>query len=155
VAFAVLLASSIAAPAVASTARSERSLMGVPVMAGGVVDGDRIVYGGGAVVVVPAIIASFDSCPNGAVCLFADPNWGGALALFSSCCAWNNLSAYGLNNFASSWRNRLSVDAQIAKDAGGGGAKLCLNNNSYSSSMPSGWDNAASSIRIRNAATFC
>ena len=155
VAFTILLVTMIAAPVVARPARGERGRFGIPVMPGGVVVGDRIVYEGGAVVVVPAIVASFDSCPNGAVCLFEDTNWVGAMAQFTSCCAWNNLAAYGLNNIASSWRNRSSVDAQIAKDAGGGGAKLCLNNGSFSNSMPGGWDNVASSLRVRNAATFC
>jgi hypothetical protein len=131
-------------------------LRGVPVMPGGVIVDGRIEYEGGAVVVVPAIeILSFDSCPSGYVCLFANTNWQGTMVQFNSCCAWNNLSAYGFNNTASSWRNRLSVDAQIAKDPDGGGSRLCLNNGAYASSMPSGWDNSASSIRVRDAASYC
>jgi hypothetical protein len=43
-----------------------------------------------------------------------------------------------------------NVDAQIATDAGGGGSKLCLTNNDSASSMPAGWDNVASSIRVRD-----
>jgi hypothetical protein len=124
-------------------------------MPGGVVVGDRIVYEGGAVVVVPAVAAAFDDCPNGSVCLFQNAGWGGLMITFNSCCDWDNLGPFGLNNAASSWRNRMSVDAQLAKDNGGGGAKLCLNNNSSASSMPAGWDDAASSIRVRNAGTFC
>lgn len=55
---------------------------------------------------------------------------------------------------ASSWRNRMSVDAQIA-DAGDGTPRLRLNNGSYASSMPAGWNDAATSIRVRDAATYC
>ena len=126
-------------------------------MDGGVIVGDRIVYEGGDVIVTPAGVGgeSFESCPNGYVCLFEDVNWEGTMIMFNSCCAWNNLSAYGFDNVASSWRNRKNVDAEIATLSGGGGSRLCLNNNSYSSSMPGGWDNAASSLRVRNAATYC
>ncbi|MGH3690499.1 MAG: peptidase inhibitor family I36 protein [Microbacterium sp.] len=136
-------------------AASPSSLRGVPVMPGGdVVDG-RIVYDHGSVIVSPAVVASFHDCPSGYVCLFAGTNWQGDMVQFNSCCSWNNLSAYGFNNTASSWRNRLSVDAQLAMDPGGAGTKLCLNNGSYSSSMPGGWDNVASSIRVRDAGSYC
>ena len=128
---------------------------GIRVMPGGVVVAGRIVYEGGGVVVVPSAGRSFDSCQAGFVCLFANINWGGTMVAFSSCCAWNNLSAYGLDNATSSWRNRLSVDAQLAMGAGGGGTKLCLGNSTYASSMPSGWDNAASSIRVRDSGAYC
>ncbi len=136
-------------------ARPLGSFRGIPVMPGGTIIDGHIVYEGGSVVVSPAAAEAFGDCPNGKVCLFANTNWQGAMVAFSSCCAWNNLSAYGFNNTASSWRNRLSVDAQIAMDASGGGTKLCLNNGSYSSSMPSGWDNTASSIRVRDASSYC
>jgi hypothetical protein len=130
-------------------------LMGVRVMPGGVVAGDRILYEGGTVIVVPAAAESFDSCPSGWVCLFASTSWQGSMIQFSSCCSWDNLSGYGFNNIASSWRNRKNVDAQIAIDAGGGGSKLCLNNNDSAGSMPAGWDDVASSIRVRDAGTYC
>lgn len=128
---------------------------GVAVMPGGTIVGGRIVYSGGDVVVVPNEGEAFDSCPNGWVCLFEDAAWQGNMLQFNTCCAWNNLSAFGFNNIASSWRNRMSVDAQIAKEPGGGGAILCLNNGSYSSTMPAGWDNAASSIRVRSISSVC
>lgn len=144
-----------AVPVRAAEPSGSRRLLGVRVMPGGVVVGSRILYEGGAVVVVPATGDSFDSCLSGWVCLFASTNWQGNVLQLNSCCAWSNLSDYGFNNTASSWRNRLSVDAQLAMDAAGGGARLCLGNNSYASSMPTGWDNAASSIRIRDASTYC
>jgi hypothetical protein len=150
-----LLALLAAVPGAAAQPPASRRSMGVRVMPGGVIVGDRIVYEGGAVVVVPATGDSFDSCLSGWVCLFSSINWQGDMVQFNSCCAWSNLSDYGFNNTASSWRNRLSVDAQIAKDAAGGGTRLCLGNNSYASSMPSGWDDAASSIRVRDASTYC
>jgi hypothetical protein len=136
--------------------RGDEALDGVPIMpGGGVVDG-TIVYDGGDVIVVPANeVEGFDSCPTGYVCLFANTSWQGTMVQFRSCCAWSNLSSYGFNDMASSWRNRLSVDAQLAKDANGGGATLCLNNGGYASSMPSGWDNSASSIRVRDGAGYC
>ena len=140
----------------ASEAAAADTLHGVPVMPGGVISDERIVYEGGAVVVVPALgIESFDSCLTGYVCLFANTSWQGTMVQFNSCCAWNNLSGYGFNETASSWRNRLSVDAQLAKNAGGAGDKLCLNNGSYASSMPGGWDNSASSIRVRDGSGYC
>lgn len=155
----ILLSLVSVVPAGSAGAGEERApnrFMGVRVAAGGVISGDRIVYEGGDVVVVPEGAGdSFDSCPNGYVCLFEDVNWGGSLIQLSSCCAWNNLSAYGFDNLASSWRNRKNVDAQIATGSGGGGSRLCLNNNSYSSSMPGGWDNVASSLRVRDASTYC
>jgi hypothetical protein len=144
-----------AAPGLASSASAPWRFMGVRVMHGGVVIGSQIVYEGGNVVVTPGIGDTFDSCPSGWVCLFASTNWQGNMVQFSSCCAWNNLADYGFNNTASSWRNRLGVDAQLAMDASGGGSRLCLGNSSYASSMPSGWDNAASSIRVRDANTYC
>lgn len=128
---------------------------GVQVMPGGVVRDGRIIYDHGNVVVIPAVTDGFDTCLSGYVCLFADINWGGDIVQFTTCCAWNNLSDYGFNNTASSWRNRKAVDAQIAMGTDGGGSKLCLNNNDYASSMPSGWDNGVSSIRIRDAGTYC
>jgi hypothetical protein len=132
-------------------------LRGVRVMPGGVVVGDRIVYEDADVVVVPAGVGieGFDSCPSGSLCLFEDTNWQGSLMQVTTCCAWRNLADFGFNNIASSWRNRKNVDGQIAMDAGGGGTRLCLNNNSYASSMPSGWNNTASSIRVRDASTYC
>jgi Peptidase inhibitor family I36 len=151
----VVLALVMGVPASAGSADDVDRFMGVRVMPGGVVAGDRIVYEGGSVVVVPAAGESFDSCPSGWVCLFANTNWQGAMVQFSSCCAWDNLSNFGFNNVASSWRNRKSVDAQIAIDVGGGGSKLCLNNNDFADSMPAGWDNVASSIRVRDAGTYC
>jgi Peptidase inhibitor family I36 len=130
---------------------------GVPVMPGGQVVGGQVVYEGGAVIVVPAGSGSesFDSCPAGKVCLFQDANWAGNMVQFSTCCAWDNLANYGFNNMASSWRNRLGVDAQIADGAGGGNPRLCLNSGSFASSMPAGWNDAATSIRVRDAATYC
>ena len=150
----VLVAAILGAGPVSSEPRSFR---GIQVMPGGTIAGDRIVYQTGDVIVVPAGpgIDGFDSCPSGSVCLFENTSWTGDMVAFSNCCAWNDLAAFGFNNVASSWRNRKSVDGQIAMTAGGGGTRLCLNNNSYSSSMPSGWDNAASSIRVRDASTYC
>ena len=145
----------LAPPAGAAERPAARWLHGVRVMPGGAIVGNHIVYRGGDVIVVPSVGDSFDSCVSGFVCLFDSVGWTGSSVQFNSCCAWNNLSAFGFNDRASSWRNRMSVDAQIAKDPGGGGAKMCLNNGSFAASMPSGWDNAASSIRVRNAATYC
>lgn len=156
-AFVLLLAGSPSATA----GPSARRFLGLRVMPGGVVVDGRIVYEKAGVVVVPegslgsGGVESFDSCPSGNVCLFSDPTWGGSMVQFSSCCAWNNLSSFGFNNIASSWRNRKAVDAQIAAEASGGGSKLCLNNNAYSSTMPGGWDNVASSLRVRDAGTYC
>lgn len=142
-------------PAMGTTGVSESR--GVRVMPGGVVLGDRIVYDGGNVIVVPAgdDPDSFDSCPSGSLCLFENTNWSGAMIVLSTCCAWHDLAAFGFNNIASSWRNRKNVDGQIALEAGGGGSRLCLNNNSYASSMPGGWNDTASSIRVRDASTYC
>lgn len=142
---------------VAQAVESGGQFRGVPVMPGGTVAGDQIVYDGGDVVVVPAGagIDAFDSCPSGYLCLFEDVNWGGNMVAISNCCAWNNLSDFGFNNLASSWRNRKNVDGQIAQGAGGAGSRLCLNNNSYASSLPTGWDNTVSSFRVRDAATYC
>jgi hypothetical protein len=134
---------------------SRQLFRGLPVMPGGHVEGEQIVYEGGAVVVVPAAAESFDSCPDGKVCLFQNANWSGAMIQFTSCCAWENLSAYGFNNIASSWRNRKNVDAQIADGTGGASPRLCLNDNDFAGSMPAGWDNVASSIRVRDAGTYC
>lgn len=153
---AILLSLMFALPASATERPVLDRFMGIRLMPGGIVTDGKIVYQGGDVVVVPGIdIETFDSCPSGWVCLFADATWQGDMLQFNTCCAWNNLSAFGFNNIASSWRNRMSVDAQIAKETGGGGAILCLNNGSYSSTMPSGWDNAASSIRVRSSSTIC
>ena len=148
-----LLAGSV--PAMA--AGSSRELRGIRVMPGGVVVGDRIVYEEADVVVVPAGVGieGFDSCPSGSLCLFENTNWQGSMMQLSACCAWHNLADFGFNNVASSWRNRKNVDGQIAMGAGGGGTRLCLNNNSYASSMPSGWNDTASSIRVRDASTYC
>lgn len=151
----IVLGLMMGATAAAEPAPRVDRFMGVRVMPGGVVIDGRIVYEGGNVVVVPAAADVFDSCPSGWVCLFANTNWLGDMIQISSCCAWDNLSAYGFDNSASSWRNRKNVDAQIATGSGGGGSKLCLNNNDYSSSMPAGWDNVASSIRVRDAGTYC
>jgi hypothetical protein len=123
-------------------------------MPGGVVVGDRIVYEWGDVVVVPAAPESFDSCPSGYVCLFQDTNWGGNMFTTTST-TWVNLADYGFNDLTSSWRNRKNVDAQVGLNPGGAGSKLCLNNGSYASSMPSGWDNVVSPVRVRDASTYC
>lgn len=149
-----LASASLASPA---SAQEGRFFRGIEVMPGGVIAGDRILYEEAGVIVVPNGVGtqSFDSCPVGNVCLFANVSWTGNMVTFSSCCGWNNLSAFGFDNTASSWRNRLSVDAQLAKDPGGGGAKLCLNNGSFAGSMPAGWDNSASSIRVRDAGSYC
>ncbi len=152
----LVCASLVLVPAVqAAQARPLQAFHGVRVMPGGVVVDGRILYEGGGVIVVPSPGRSFDSCPAGFACLFANTGWGGTMVAFSTCCAWNNLSAYGFDNTASSWRNRLSVDAQIAMSAGGGGTKLCLGNSGSASTMPSGWDNAASSIRVRDSGAYC
>ena len=116
----LVCASLVLVPAVqAAQARPLQAFHGVRVMPGGVVVDGRILYEGGGVVVVPSPGRSFDSCPAGFACLFANTGWGGTMVAFSTCCAWNNLSAYGFDDTASSWRNRLSVDAQIAMSAGG------------------------------------
>jgi Peptidase inhibitor family I36 len=128
---------------------------GIQVMPGAVIQGDLIVYENGRVVVVPASGAGFDDCLAGYICLFENTNWTGSIIQFSDCCVWYDLGDFGFNNRASSWRNRKTVDGQIAMGAGGSGSKLCLDNNSYASSMPTGWDNAASSFRVRNAGTYC
>ena len=150
----MVLALMTAGPSGPDTGEAER-LMGVRVMPGAVVLRDRILYEGGRVVVLPTTTEDFDSCPSGWVCLFAGTSWQGTMVQFSSCCAWNDLSSYGFDNVASSWRNRKNVDAQIATGSGGGGSRLCLNNNDSSSTMPAGWDNVASSIRVRDAGTYC
>jgi peptidase inhibitor family I36 len=152
-----LIVLTVAAGAQALERGGSQQFRGVPVMPGGIVVGDRIVYNGGDVVVVPAGagIDSFGSCPSGYLCLFQDVNWGGNMVQISNCCAWNNLANFGFNEMASSWRNRKNVDGQIAQGADGNGSRLCLNNNSYASSLPAGWDNTVSSFRVRDAATYC
>lgn len=150
----VLSIAAISTPATADKAQAS-GFMADDLMPGAQVVRGRVIYEGGSVVLVPAPPGAFDSCPSGWVCLFEDANWQGNMLQFNSCCAWNNLSAFGFDNIASSWRNRMSVDAQIAKNAGGGGVILCLNNGASSSSMPAGWDNNASSIRGRNSSTVC
>lgn len=148
--------SGYAAADAAATSTSPNRFGGIRVMPGGTIAEGAIVYDGGAVVVRPrGVPDSFDSCPAGSVCLFAQTSWNGAMVQFNSCCAWENLGAYGFNNTAESWRNRMGVDAQLALDSGGGGDRLCLGNNAYAASMPSGWANSASSIRVRDASTYC
>ena len=120
----------------------------------GIRGGGRIVYHGGDFMVKRAP-AAFDSCPSGYVCLWDGANYSGSLFAFNNCCAWINLSDYGFNNAASSWRNRMSVDAQLAMGADGNGSRLCLNNNSSDGNMGTTWNDAASSERIRDAGTFC
>jgi hypothetical protein len=137
-----------------SAAADTRAASPVRVMRGGHLVGNRIIYRGGAVVVYLAP-TSFDTCSAGYVCLWQNINFDGAMVQYQSCCAWNNLANFGFDNVASSWRNRKNVDAQIAAGAGGGTPRLCLNNNSYSGFMPNGWDDVASSIRVRDASTYC
>ena len=151
---AVLMTFVVVLPAAAAEGSGQMRFMGVPVMPGGVVMGDRIVYEGGTVVVVPAAAESFDSCPSGWLCLFEDIIWGGS-QFQTNTTTWVNLANYGFNESTSSWRNRKNVDGQLAVNANGGGSKLCLNNNSYSSTMPAGWDDVASSVRVRDASTYC
>lgn len=146
----IVLFSTIQHPANAET----RTGSAVHVMPGGQLVGRRIVYHGGAVVVYLAP-TSFDTCSAGYVCLWQNINFDGAMVQYLSCCAWNNLANVGFDHIASSWRNRKNVDAQIAAGSSGGTPRLCLDNNSYSGSMPSGWDDVASSIRVRDASTYC
>jgi hypothetical protein len=146
----VVLFSAIQYPAVADT----RVASQVRVMPGGRLVGKRIIYRGGAVVVYLAP-TSFDTCSAGYVCLWQNISFDGAMVQYQSCCAWNNLADVGFDGVASSWRNRKSVDAQIAAGLAGGTPRLCLNNNSFGGSMPSGWNDVASSIRVRDASTYC
>lgn len=154
---ALLLSGVAATEAMAEVGRGRR-VGGTQVMPGGrVVDG-TIVYADGAVVVHPVTSAmAFDSCPSGSVCLFSDPSWNGTMVELNAgnCCAWINLGALGFNNTAQSWRNRMGTDAQIAMNADGGGARLCLNNGSYDSQMSATWSNSATSIRLRDTSTLC
>ncbi|HLB62353.1 MAG TPA: peptidase inhibitor family I36 protein [Actinomycetota bacterium] len=131
------------------------ALMGVAAL--GAAEGatpDRLTLQGGRLIVDPAPAAAAD-CPSGYVCLWQDTGFEGSMVGFQPCCVWFDLADYTFNNIASSWRNRKNVDAVVAAGAGGNGDRLCLNNNSMGSSMPSGWNDVPSSLRIRDDANHC
>ena len=143
-----MLAAAVAITAVLSSV--------VIVAGGGAATAERTVarLAGGSIVVRSAP-ASISDCPSGFVCLWEHINFEGRMVGYSTCSTWFNLADITFNNLASSWRNRKSVDAVIADGANGNGDRLCLDNNSYSSSMPAGWNDQASSIRIRDDANHC
>jgi uncharacterized membrane protein len=112
------------------------------------------VLGSGPLLIDPAP-AAFGDCPADYVCLWENTNYSGTMVGFTTCCMWFDLADYFFNNKTSSWRNRKSEDATLAKGTGGSGDRLCLDNNSSASSMPSGWNDVASSIRIRDDGNHC
>ncbi len=71
------IAVAIAVPAGAAERPAGRWVGGVRVMPGGAIVGDRIVYEGGDVIVVPEAGDSFDTCLSGYVCLFENTSWTG------------------------------------------------------------------------------
>ena len=113
----------------------------------------QLVYDNGNVVVNLLPTAASD-CPLDWVCLWENPDFLGRMVQYRDCCPWYNLADVGLNNAASSWRNRKSVDAKVADFADGNGNRLCLNNGSQSSSMGA-WDNQATSIKIFSGSGAC
>jgi len=153
----------LAAPAMAR-ADSSQTVNGVQVESGGVVvNGDAIVYLGGAVIVDTDLghadpgLASFGvdvtaqaihGCVSGYLCLYAQSNYGGDLATINICCTWLDLSDYGFNNTTASYVNRSGSDVRMAKQADGGGDILCVPAGDQAATMPSGWANKVSSIRI-------
>lgn len=125
---------------------------GLTVMPGGTLVGSEVIYDGGDVIVSAG--ASFDSCLGGYVCLYSEVNFGGQMLEFTSWTAWHDLADYGFNNVTSGWRNRKSVDAQLATGTGGAGSRLCLNNNDSDGYIPN-FDDSASSARIRDGSGYC
>jgi hypothetical protein len=98
--------------------------------------------------------ATFSECPDGWVCIWQHTNYEGRMLQFQDRGYWQNLSVYEFNDKASSWRNRINQDARLSEHADGGGALLCMQPNSSSSSM-GGFNDLASSIRLYKTADVC
>lgn len=99
-------------------------------------------------------VASFANCPDGWVCLWASQNYTGAMIQFQDRGVWLNLSAYGFNDTAESWRNRTNDDARVAAGAGGAGDMRCLGQNNGYSTFGT-FNDQASSIRIYKVNDIC
>jgi Peptidase inhibitor family I36 len=138
---------------------------GVVVQPGGiVVDGDAIVYEGGAVVVDtrPATpdpgLAAFDIDPDNPIdgclknymCLYPRTQYRGAqnMAAINVCCTWVNLATYGMNERTESYHNRTGDDVRLAKGVNGNGDHMCAPKGDDAPTMPDGWVDVVSSIKI-------
>ena len=97
-----------------------------------------------------ARVSGFNSCPNGWFCMWRNSGYSGRMIQLSSTGFWQNLSAYGFNDRASSLRNRKSNKAtKVAKNNNGGGGQLCYRAGSAASALGS-WNDKISSIKIKN-----
>ena len=94
--------------------------------------------------------SGYNSCPNGWFCMWRNSGYSGRMIQLSSTGFWQNLSAYGFNDRASSLRNRKSNKATtVAKNNNGGGGQLCYRAGSAASALGS-WNDKISSIKIKN-----
>lgn len=99
-------------------------------------------------------VAAYSDCPNGWVCIWEHANYGGRMLQFQDRGYWQNLTAYGFNDQASSWRNRINQDARLAEHINGGGRRICMQPNSANPQLA--WFNdLASSIRLYKTSTVC
>ncbi|MCA1711903.1 MAG: peptidase inhibitor family I36 protein [Actinobacteria bacterium] len=80
--------------------------------------------------------------------LYEHVNFGGRVLKFNDVGYWQNLTTYDFNDQLSSWWNTTLCDARIAQDTNGGGWLLLLPDRTSSSSMPTGWNDVASSLKI-------
>ncbi len=98
--------------------------------------------------------AGFNDCPDGWVCLWSSMGWSGTMVQFQDRGVWTNLSGYGFNDTARSWRNRTADDARVAENTSGGGDLRCLGQNDSGTTFGT-FNDMASSIRIYTTSTIC
>jgi len=85
-------------------------------------------------------------CPSGWLCLWEHSDASGRMLQFRDN-RWQQLSAYGFNDKASSWRNRLGRDACLSWDwPHRGSQKIRLSNGGYSAHMGR-WNDQASGVK--------
>ncbi|MGH3938758.1 MAG: peptidase inhibitor family I36 protein [Pseudonocardiaceae bacterium] len=91
-----------------------------------------------------AALAAQD-CPSGWLCLYEHTNYKGRMLKFKEN-RWQQLSAFGFNDKASSWKNRLGRDACLSWNWPAGDRRISLASGGSSTQLGS-WNDEASGVK--------
>lgn len=92
-----------------------------------------------------AALAAQD-CPSGWLCLYEHNDFKGLMKKFKDN-KWQQLSGYGFNDKASSWKNRLGRDACLSWDWPHQGSRKVSLSSGGSSTQLGSWNDEASGVK--------
>ncbi|WP_163508099.1 peptidase inhibitor family I36 protein [Fodinicola acaciae] len=124
------------------------------------VDGQRVVWDNGSVILSPAVYG-LSACDPGYVCLYETDNYNtgpydhNKRMLQFNTIGYRNMYTYGFNDQMSSWYNRRGLDARWYYDDNKGGTSRCMGAGAKVAVVGAADNDKLSSLLIYSTSTAC